>query len=390
MTQILPRRLRVALTSLVALLLFAVNVAQACTSLIYRDQAGRIYFGRTLELAMELPYQVTVFPAGLSYTSRTSPQAPAASWTTRYRMLAVTMPDAGPDDLKIVEGFNEAGLTFSLLAFASAAGPRDSALRTRAALAAIDLGAFTLGQFATVAEVKAALAAQPVLLTPLGPVGGAASPFHFALHDRSGRSIVVEFVNGQQLVHDNPVGVMTNGPSLPWHLTNLANYSFLRNTDVSTGQFGSLAVAQPDSGIATQGLPASNTSVGRFVRAAFYAQYAEKVAAPDDAVRTLARIMNNFDRPRNITIDPRGASGEGLRVPTAPGAAVPDFSSEYTSWTALTDLDRSTFYLRTYGGLNYVKFDLTTMTGITRTQSIPLASLNGMAADGTAALVAAR
>jgi hypothetical protein len=37
-----------------------------------------------------------------------------------------------------------------------------------------------------------------------------------------------------------------------------------------------------------------------------------------------------------------------------------------------------------------VKFDLTTMTGITRTQSIPLASLNGMAADGTAALVAAR
>jgi choloylglycine hydrolase len=373
----------------VAFFLFAANVAQACTSLIYRDQAGRIYVARTLELAMELPYQVTVFPAGLSYTSRTSSQALAASWMTRYRMLGVNMPDAGPEDLKIVEGFNEAGLTFSLLAFTSAARPRDSALRTRAALAAIDLGAFTSGQFATVAEVKAAQAAQPVLLTPLGPVGGAASPFHFALHDRSGRSIVVEFVNGQQLVHDNPVGVMTNGPSLPWHLTNLANYSFLRNTDVSTGQFGSLAVAQPDSGIATQGLPASNTSVGRFVRAAYYAQYAEKGAAPDDAVRILARIMNNFDRARNITIDPRGASGEGLSVPTAPGAAVPDFSREYTSWTALTDLNRSTFYLRTYGGLNYVKFDLTTMIGITRTQSIPLASLNGMAADGTAALVAA-
>ena len=183
---------------------------------------------------------------------------------------------------------------------------------------------------------------------------------------------------------------MTNGPSLPWHLTNLANYSFLRNTDVSTGQFGTLAVAQPDSGIATQGLPASNTSVGRFVRAAYYAQYAEKVVAPDDAVRTLGRIMNNFDRPRNITIDPRGASGEGLSFPTAPGVAVPDFSSEYTSWTSLTDLDRSTLYLRTYGGMNYVKFDLTTMAGITRTQSIPLASLNGMADDGTAALAAAR
>ncbi len=183
---------------------------------------------------------------------------------------------------------------------------------------------------------------------------------------------------------------MTNGPSLPWHLTNLGNYSFLRNIDVSTGQFGSLAVTQPDSGIAIQGLPASNTSVGRFVRAAYYAQYAEKVAAPDDAVRTLAHIMNNFDRPRHITIDPRGASGEGLSVPTAPGAAVPDFSSEYTSWTAMTDLDRSSLYLRTYGGMNYVRFDMTALAGITRTLSIPLASLNGMAADGSAALVAAR
>lgn len=273
MTHILPHRLRVAITSLVASLLFAANVAQACTSLIYRDQAGRVSLGRTLEQAMVLPYRVTAFPAGLSCCSRTSPQAPAATWTTRYRMLAVTMPDTGPDALKIVVGFNEAGLTFSVLAFASTVGPQDSANRTRAALTAIDPGAFTLGEFATVAAVKATLPAQPVLLTPLGPVWGAASPFHFALHDRSGGSIVVEFVNGQQLVRDNPVGVMTGGPSLRWNLT---------------------------------------------------------------------------------------------------------------------DLDRSTFCLRTYCGLNYVKLDLKTMTGITRTQAIPPASLNGMAADGTATLVAAR
>lgn len=390
MTLDLPRHLRVAIASLLALALLSANVALACTSLIYRDQAGRVYFGRTLELAMELPYRVAAFPSGLAYTSRTSPNAAPVTWTTRYRMLAVAVPDTGPDDLKIIEGFNEAGLTFSLLAFASAAGPRASALRTRAALAAIDLGAFTLGQFATVAEVRAALAAQPILLTPLGPVAGEPSPFHFALHDRAGNSIVVEFVNGQQFVHDNPVGVMTNGPSLPWHLTNLGNYSFLRNTDVSTGQFGKLAVSQPDSGIATQGLPASNTSVGRFVRAAYYAQYAERVAAPDDAVRTLAHIMNNFDRPRNITIDLRGSNGEGLSVATASGAAVPDFSTEYTSWTALTDLDRSSLYLRTYGAMNYTKFDLNALARITRTQSIPLASLNGMSGDGTVALIAAQ
>lgn len=35
-----------------------------CTSLGYRDAAGRAYLGRTLELTMALPYQVAFFPAG--------------------------------------------------------------------------------------------------------------------------------------------------------------------------------------------------------------------------------------------------------------------------------------------------------------------------------------
>ncbi|MBS7791705.1 hypothetical protein KTR66_17000 [Roseococcus sp. SDR] len=100
--------------------------------------------------------------------------------------------------------------------------------------------------------------------------------------------------------------------------------------------------------------------------------------------------MNSFDRPRNIVIDPRGASVEGLGVPTASGAAVPDISSDHMSWIALTDLERSTFHLRAYGGRDDVKFDLTTMIGIAPTRSIPLASLSGAAAEGTASLIVVR
>ena len=92
------------------------------------------------------------------------------------------------------------------------------------------------------------------------------TPFHYVLHDRTGASIEVEFSGTTQSVYDNPVGVMTNGPAFSWHLTNLANYTFLSNVDRSESQFGALQVAQPDSGIATEGLPSSNTSVGRFVR----------------------------------------------------------------------------------------------------------------------------
>ncbi|WP_250152455.1 linear amide C-N hydrolase [Ancylobacter radicis] len=383
------RRLRRAVGPItLALSLALAPAAQACTSLIYRDANGGVYFGRTLELAMELPYRVAYIPPAQRYSSVATAGGAALDYTTKYRILAVTVPDGSLDDLKIVEGFNEKGLTFSLLAFAGAAGPTDSFSKTKAALSAIDLGSWTLGQFQNVAEVKAALAAQPVLLAPLAVLGNAKSPFHYVLHDRSGASIVVEFANGKQAVYDNPVGVMTNGPEFTWHLTNLDNYTFLSNVDQSSGAFGALKVAQPDSGIATAGLPASNTSVGRFVRAVYYSQYAEKVAAPDDALRTLAHIMNNFDRPKNITIDTNSGGNEGIAAVATKDS--PPFTSEYTSWTALTDLNRSTLYLRTYGGLNYTRFDLTRLSASTKPLSIPLTTLNGLSSDATDALLAAK
>ncbi len=377
-----------AVSTILALSIAAAAPASACTSLLYFDANGAPYAGRTLELAGELPYLVTYFPVGQRTASQASANAAALDYTSTYRVLAVTVPDGSMDDLKIVEGLNEKGLTFSLLAFADANGPAAAFEKTKAALSAIDLGSWTLGQFATVAEVKAALASQPVLLAPLAVLGNAKSPFHYALHDRTGASIVIEFADGKQTVYDNPVGVMTNGPSLPWHLTNLNNYTFLNNLDRSTNKFGNLAVAQPDSGIATEGLPASNTSVGRFVRAVYYAQFAEKVSNPDDAIRTVAHVMNNFDRPKDITKDAGGAGNEGIAAAVTKDA--PAFTSEYTSWTALTDLTQDTLFLRTYKGMNYTKFDLGALSKLDKVVSISLATIDGLASDGTAALASGK
>src|SRR5690606_32577385 len=134
-------------------------------------------------------------------------------------------------------GVNEAGMSFSLLAYASTDGPRDMVDKTSAVLAAIDLGAWTLSNFKNVAEVKAALKDTPVLVTALLPLGVLKTPFHYTLHDASGASIVIEFSQGKQNVIDNPVGVMTNGPEFQWHQTNLNNYTFLSNKDQSKTTF---------------------------------------------------------------------------------------------------------------------------------------------------------
>jgi choloylglycine hydrolase len=360
------------------------SAVQACTTLSIADTKGGIYFGRTMEMALDFPYQITAFPVGHQFTSKLRNDTLGLRYRSKHRIVAVTVPLAAPTDLKIVEGVNEAGLTFSMLAF-PAVGPDADPDGTRKALAAVDLGSWILGQFTTTDEVKAALQAQPVVLTALSVMGNAKTPFHYVLHDRRGAAIVIEYVNSKQIVYNNPVNVMTNGPSFSWHLTNLSNYSFLTNVDQSRGTFGSLTVVAPDSGVATTGLPSANTSVGRFVRAAYYSQYAKRADNPDDSIRVLAHVMNNFDRPVNLTIDAAsslvnsdGAVGDIL----AKRKREPAFLSESTKWTTLTDLNRSRLYIRPQNAMNYTMIDLKKLFQFTEVRSFPLDRLNGTAKAG--------
>jgi hypothetical protein len=122
--------------------------ANACTSLNYTDAKGNSYFGRTMELKAELPYQLVYFPAGQKFESDPGEGHPPLRYESRYAMLAIAMPDVAPDakekptlaDLKALEGQNEAGLTFSILAYPTAAGPQKQVAMTRAILDATDLG----------------------------------------------------------------------------------------------------------------------------------------------------------------------------------------------------------------------------------------------------------
>ena len=356
-----------------------------CTSLLYQDAHGASYAGRTMELPMELPYEVAYFPAGSEFASVVKDQ-PSLTYASKQAFISLAVPDPITKDLKVVEGLNAAGMSFSVLAFASTEGPHDMHSKTTAALAAIDLGAWVLGCFENVAQVKAALQSQPVLVTALLPLGLMKTPFHYTLHDASGASLVIEFANGQQNVIDNPIGVMTNGPEFQWHLTNLNNYTFLSNKDQSKLTINGVHLQQPDSGIATVALPGSNTSVGRFVRAVYYAQFAEKAKTPAMAVQTLAHVMNNFDRPRGITVDERFK--EGLANMAAPGVNGHSmYISEYTSWTALSDLSQRKFYVRSYGALNYVCFDLGELQSLNVSKKIALKTFAEDAVNGSGRLL---
>lgn len=360
-----------------------------CTSLAYSDQTGSVYIGRTLELPMELPYFVAYMPKDTPFGSQAS-QHHVLNFTSKYSFFGVCVPNGSLKDLKIVEGLNEAGLNFSLLAFSGGDGPMDALTNDDTVLSAIDLGAWALSLFATVDEVKAALNNETVLVAPLAALGGEKPPFHYTVRDRSGKSIVIEFFKGERKVFDNPLGVMTNGPQFDWHLTNLNNYTFLSNIDHSNAQFRGVAFTQPDSGIATAGLPASDTSVGRFVRAVYYAQYTEKAADAGEAIHILGHIMNKFDRPKGAAIYKTAQASvltESAAKLAGSDVAKPEYISEYTSWTTLTDLDRNIVYLRTYDSLNYISVDLEKMKATKLPKIVPIAAIKASTGDATALLL---
>ena len=310
----------------------------------------------------------------------------------RHAVVAVTMPAVvpGPDkalgagDLKLIEGLNDAGLTFSLQSYPQAGGPQAPVAAGRAVLSAADLGTWVLGQFSTVAETKAALADQPVLLESIPILGGLQMPFHYAVHDSTGASLVIEFHHGIRTLYDNPVGAMTNAPQFSWHLTNLDNYTFLSNVDRSQATFGAYRAVQPGAGISKAGLPASDTSVDRFVRAVFYAQFAEKQTDPDQAVQMVAHLMNNFDRPRGIAVDDPECGSGHLQVE---GHETSTVLTEFTSWTSLSDLDRRLFFLRDSDGMSYRRFDLNALSYARVFKAMPMSMLIPAIPDVTTVLM---
>ena len=94
-------------------------------------------------------------------------------------------------------------------------------------MAISDFGSWIMGNFATVEEVKEALPKVNVAGYNLKEAGGELY-MHIAVHDAAGKNLVIEFIDGEVKVYDNPLGVMTNRPDFAWQLNNLRIYINLK------------------------------------------------------------------------------------------------------------------------------------------------------------------
>lgn len=274
----------------------------ACSRVVYLgDNNNIILVGRTLDWRTPIPTNIYVYPAGIRRQSM--PTGPMLTWTSKYGSVLAVGYDGG-----VTEGMNEEGLVMNGLfckgsVYKEATGPdNDTPVMSLAVLVS-----YFLDNFATVDEVETWLNANEFNIFGKTFDGGTVSLLHWALTDRTGNTLLIEYQNGNlNLFKGRDLQVLTNDPqhkdmeAIETYWENIGGMNFL---------------------------PGGVRSTDRFVRASYFIKHVPSNFEYPEAWGALNSIMGTVSVPYGYEI-----VGE------------PNVSS--TQWTSIADLTGGKYYFR--------------------------------------------
>jgi choloylglycine hydrolase len=318
---------------IVALGLF--SSLEACTDFLLRSEDQNIVVGRSMEFGTLLDSQIILRPRGEAFQTELDKGQKGFAWTSRYNYAGFTY--FGTDH--IVDGVNEKGLSLGALWFPTANYPKVDFSKPDTILPLTQFSDWILGSFATLGEVEEALQMVQIWPSPV-PRIEKAPPLHFSIHDRSGKSLVIEFLNGKLVMSKNPVGVLTNAPHFEWHLINLRNFINLSALNVSPIHFHGTVLDPTGQGTGMLGMPGDWTPPSRFVRVALMKQFVKTPKEAKENANLAYHLLNMVDIPFGGI---QSNSGEKY---------------DFTQWVTVKDLSNFTLSYRTYADLCPVLIDL--------------------------------
>lgn len=300
--------------------------AEACTGITLQTADSMMIAARTIEWASDpLNAMYVIVPRGKKQRSwLPDGTRKGKSFIAEYGYVGIAVEN----DEFVMEGINEAGLSVGLFYFPEYGEYMPYEVADKAiSVGDMQFVAWVLSTSATIDEMIALIPTIRVI-----GIDSRSSTVHWRVTEPSGRQVVVEIVGGQVMIHENPLGVLTNSPEFTWHLTNLNNYVNLMSGSINHRQVGSLDLRAFGGGSGLHGLPGDMTSPSRFVRAAFFQSTAPRLESSDKTVVQAFHILNNFDIPVGLQF-----SDIDL-VPNMPSA---------TQITIVTDLSERRLYYRT-------------------------------------------
>lgn len=330
--------------AILACSLMLAKTGQACTGIRLMAEDGTVVYARTLEFNVDLDSDVIMVPRDYARSGTTPEGENGLRWTSKYASVGAN----GVGLPFLFDGLNEKGLAAGTFYFPTTAGYMTyTAAEASKTIAPWEVGSWILENFATVEEVKqniGSIVVAPVVFKNWGFV----PPAHYVVHDASGKSIVIEYVEGKLHVYDNVIGVFTNSPAFDWQMTNLRNYLNFSLVNAPPVEVGGVKLTGFGQGTGMLGMPGDFTPPSRFVRAVAYSTSVLPSRTGGEAVLQAFHILNNFDIPA-------GSSREEHK--DAHGNIIAD----HTIWTSASDLKAKRFYFRTYDNSQIRSVDLMKM-----------------------------
>ncbi|MGC7403923.1 linear amide C-N hydrolase [Pandoraea pneumonica] len=272
----MSRRLAKSLPCFVAaaMLALAPLSSLACTRVVYLGANDDVITARSMDWKLDVATNLYVLPRGIERNGEAGPNS--IRWTAKYGSVVATGYDVSTTD-----GVNEKGLSAQLLWLVESQYPRfDRDSRPGLTIAA--WAQYVLDNFATVDEAVTALEKEPfTIVTDNVPGEQRLTTLHLSMSDASGDSAIVEYINGQQVIHHGRrFQVMTNSPTFDEQLALNQYWTQIGGTTF---------------------LPGTNRSADRFARASFYINAIPKNEDPVEALASVFSVIRNASVPYGIT-----------------------------------------------------------------------------------------
>ncbi|HAS39003.1 MAG TPA: choloylglycine hydrolase [Microscillaceae bacterium] len=311
-----------------------------CTNFTLTTTKNQVVNGRSMEFGTDLGSQFFFRKAGHDYKGILNEFGAEYSWTGKYAFVCMNASRLPFGKYLATDGINTQGLSTGSLWLP---GSQYQNITDKKKELPVELFCnWVLSQFATCEEVKKAVLSGEVQVKGLTLGKDQLMPVHFPVQDAQGNSIVIEYIDGEPHVHDNPVGVLTNDPPFEWHVTNLRNYVNINSEDFESAEFERVQYLQTGHGTGFSGIPGDSTPPSRFVRAAMMKNFITPVETLDEAVISAFHILNTVDIPQGTS-----KSSKNGKV-----------AYDVTQWAVVKDLERKIYYARFYGSPQVYSVDL--------------------------------
>lgn len=269
-----------------------------CSRIEYETGTGTYITGRGMDWNdPTAETDLWVFPKGMERDGGIGKNP--IRWTSKYGSVVASFYNAATAD-----GMNEKGLVGNVLYLAEA----DYGDAAKTGKPTISIGAwlqYILDNYATVAEAVAALKDEPfTVVAPVLPNGRAAS-VHTSLSDPSGDSAILEYLDGELVIHHGPeCKVMTNSPVYEQQIALNAYWDLIGGNNM---------------------LPGTISAADRFVRLSYFLKSSPKYKDRKMAVAAVFSQMRAIGVPL------------GMEDPNHPNISA-------TLWRTVADHDARRYY----------------------------------------------